>query len=432
MNLDEQWDTLWADVQSGKPWVLATAGALALILTALLLIAVLRALRGKNLNAKASIGFGVVQAGLAFITITGVYEFFHRLLDMPWVEAALLAVIIEGCMWAAVGMIYTYGKDRDEDGKLRTGFGPAGPFFWITIVGGGLLAILGSETSPVAVGRIVVVVLGAYMWYLRLLQVTRRSTTPSKWRWTPRAFLLAIGAIVPGDEDVKNEAREWQVRKLARAIRWANSRQPWRWLGERAIMRGVEQASEDVIAEARRKYAVLYVTRKQVKPTTPVMAALIESVEREALGDDVPPAAAVETTETTIESAPAHRPDLPVQTNGHHPDLSAILPAVTVDCLPGQTDSRARGQVNGHLTAAEQTDRSDLSSTVGLPSPAEPGLSSAGAAAWSQHGDNLVAELRETGKLSRYRVERVCGLHAGQASKVRELAHERAGVPLPA
>ena len=446
MNPAELWSTIrgWYETNPG----LATALAVAAVAVALgaVLVFVLRSLRGRDLNAKASIGFGVVQIGLAFITITGVYEFFHRLLDMPWVEAALLAAVIEGCVWAAIGMIYAYGKERERDGTpVNVGFGPAGPFFWVTVMGGGLLAILGSETGPVAIGRVVVVVLGAYMWYLRLLQVTRRSTTPSRWRWTPRACLLAVGAIVPGDEDVKNEAREWQVRKLARAIRWANSRQPWRWLGERAIMRGAEQAPEDVIAEARRRYAVLHVTRQQVKPTAPVMAALIESVEREALGKDVAPPTAVEpTTEPkleiepkteqtrAIEAAPA-QPDLSEQTNGNHTDLSVSLPAVTLDRLPEQTGSPASGQVNGHRTEQAVPFLADFQTPV--PGQAEQvgsvSLSETGAAALAEHGDRLIAELRERGKLTRYRVEQVCGLHAGQAGKVRAVVHERAGVPLP-
>lgn len=281
-----RWDVLWSDVQTGQPWALITGTVAGVLLIVALVAFLVRALRSRDFDAKANLGFGVVQTGVAYITITGGYEFFHRRLSMPSAEAGLLAGFIEACVWAAVGTIYSHGRGVDGDGKPNVGFGPAGGFFWTTVIGGGLLAILGSVSIPVAIGRIVIVVLGAYMWYLKLLRVTRRSGKPSRVRWTPKAFLLLIGAIVPGDEDVQDEAREWQVRKMARAIRWANSgRQPWVWLGGRALVKSAEQVQEDVLAEARRRYAAAYILRTQIAPESPVMAALLASLQREALGE---------------------------------------------------------------------------------------------------------------------------------------------------
>lgn len=294
------WDQLWSDAQAGEPWVLIAGSVIGVLLIVGLVLFVLRSLRARDFDAKANIGFGVVQLGVAFITITGGFEFFHRLLKMPSFEAGLLAGFIEACVWAAVGSIYSHGRGVDNDGKPNTGFGPAGGFFWTTVCGGGLLAILGSESVPVAIGRIVVVVLGAYMWYLRLLRATRPSSKPSRLRWTPKAFLLLIGAIVPGDEDVQDEAREWQVRKMARSIRWANSgHQPWAWLGGRALVKSAEQVQEDVLAEARRRYAAAYLLRTQIAPSSPVMASLLDSLQREALGE--PPVPQAQDTMETLD-----------------------------------------------------------------------------------------------------------------------------------
>ncbi|WP_152748295.1 hypothetical protein [Micromonospora sp. RV43] len=280
MSIDQVWSWI-TDHPDEMLWVGIGVGALVLVLV---VVGVIRALRGQNLNAKASIGFGVVQAGVAFITITGVYEFFRRTLNMPEVEAGLLAGFIEACVWAAVGMIYAHGKGttKDKEGveQPNAGFGPAGGFFWTTVTGGGLLAILGSENGSVAVGRVVVVVLGSYMWYLRLLQVTTRTGKKTQWRWTPKRAFLAIGAMAPEDEDVDDENREWQVRQLARAIRWSNGRWPFRWLGERSMVKRAETTREDVLAEARRRFAAAHVMKTSVKPTSEVMKTVITSVEK--------------------------------------------------------------------------------------------------------------------------------------------------------
>ncbi|MEU0155614.1 hypothetical protein [Micromonospora fulviviridis] len=280
MNVDKAWSWI-TDHPTEMMWVGGGVGALVL---ALVVVWVVRALRGQDLNAKASIGFGVVQAGVAFITITGVYEFFRRTLNMPEVEAGLLAGFIEACVWAAVGMIYAHGKGttKDTDGveHANEGFGPAGGFFWTTVTGGGLLAILGSENESVAVGRVVVVVLGSYMWYLRLLQVTTRTGKKTRWRWTPKRAFLAMGAMAPEDDDVDDDNREWQVRQLARAIRWSNGRWPFRWLGERSMVKRAETTQEDVLAEARRRWAAAHVMKTSAKPTSEVMRTVIDSVEK--------------------------------------------------------------------------------------------------------------------------------------------------------
>lgn len=258
------WD-VWAPV-------LIVATAVAVLGTAAIVLWSL----WRRANAKKTIGFAVVQAGVTYAVITGVYEFFHLRLDMPVIEAILLAIFIEGAVWGAVGFIVAHGRSQ------KTGFGDAGGLFWFAQTGGGLLAVLGSPSTAVAIGRVVIVALGGYMWYIQLLQVTQRSGKPARWRWTPKRLLLAVGALAPEDNDIEDEAREWQVRRIARAMRWANSRWPWTWLGGRALARRAETTTEDVLSEARRRFAAAWVLREQSKVTSETMSAVVDEAERAA------------------------------------------------------------------------------------------------------------------------------------------------------
>jgi hypothetical protein len=240
------------------------AGAVAAVVVAVLAT---RALLRRG--AKQVIGFGVVQAGVTVAVITGVHDFFYLRLNMPVSEAVILAIFIEAAVWGAVGFIVAHAR------RGGVGFGDAGPFFAFAQAGGGLLAVLGSTTAAAAIGRVVIVGFGAYMWYLQLLQVVTRTGKRSRWRWTPKRLLLAVGAIAPEDADVEDEHREWQVRRLARAMRWANARWPWSWLGGRALAHRAETTTADVLAEARRRFADAWVTRQQARVDSDTMAAVI-------------------------------------------------------------------------------------------------------------------------------------------------------------
>src|SRR5690606_18990704 len=167
----------------------------------------------------------------------------------------------------------------------------------------------GSTSAATAVGRAVIVALGAYMWYLRLLQIVKRPAKPGVvWTWTPTRLLQALGAIEPRTDDAATQndaAREYQVRRLARAIRWANSRHPWRWFGMWALARRAESVHEDVISEARRRWAVAHVLRDQSLVSSPVMSAMVAAVERAELAraGETPAAAAAEQEEGPEEAA---------------------------------------------------------------------------------------------------------------------------------
>jgi hypothetical protein len=340
------WHQIWADVLAGQPWVLATAGAIAALILAIVTTMVIRSLRGKTFDAKASIGFAAVQTGVAYITITGTYGFFNRLLHMPAPESGLLAGFIEACVWAAVGMIYVHGRGFAAAEKPNTGFGAAGGFFWTTVGGGGLLAVLGSESLAIAIGRIVIVVLGAYMWYLRLLSKTRRSGKRSRFRWTPKALLMLIGALVPEDGDVQDEGREWQIRRCARAIRWSNSDyQPWKWLGKRGVTKASEQYQPDTIVEAMRRYARGTLLRSHVAEDSEMMQSVIAEIRHTMCADT--------TAASALPSATASAIALP----------ASAAPAQT----PTRTVSRSPADAPSSSMADAYADPADAS--AGRPSP---------------------------------------------------------------
>lgn len=268
--------------QPGQDTWLLMAGAAICGGALVILVALVVKTRRGTFNAKLTLGFGAVQAGVSYIVITGTYEFFRRFFHVPWAEAGLFAVFIEACTWGGVGFIRAHGKGTDSKGQPNTGFGPAGAFFWVCVGGGGTLAVLGADSIVIGAGRVVIVALGAYMWMLRLLEWTTRPETRSRWRWTPRNLMIALGALAPADDDVRDEAREYTIRRLTKAMRWRNSRWPWSWLGGRTLVKHAEGAGEDVLAEARRRYAAAYVLADQVDPKSEVMAAVIASVKASA------------------------------------------------------------------------------------------------------------------------------------------------------
>ncbi|MEU5945156.1 hypothetical protein ABZ793_06285 [Micromonospora sp. NPDC047465] len=281
--MTEQINGWWAE----SPWLVATlaAGAalvavLAVTLVIRLVAKTARAVRGAAPNLKLAIGQALVQAGVTWAVVTGTYEFCTKVFKLPEWEAGAFAVFLEAATWVTVGMIYDHGKGKDKHGKANVGFGPAGPFFWLFSVLGGVLAVIAGASFGAMVGRAVIVVFGACLWYLALLRVTRRSGQRTRFRWTPRRLFVALGALEPESQDVADEHEEWQIRRMARAMRWANSRWPWSWLGNRALTSRAEQTKEKVIEAARRRYAVAHVVVSSVRPDSEVMRRIIEDVKR--------------------------------------------------------------------------------------------------------------------------------------------------------
>lgn len=276
-------DTIRSALGANGTWVIPVAFGVAIILGAAALITAATKIRGRSVNVKKTIGMGIVQAGTSYIIITGVYEFFSTIWHLPAFEAGILAVVVEASTWAGVGQIYAYAKTEitNDRGKKEpaTGWGRGGPFFWFTILSGGTLAVLGSHGAAIAAGRVVIIGLGAWMWYLVLQSVTRPKVGKSQWRWTPRRLLIAVGALAPTGADLEQDATAWQIARLARAIRRRNSYWPWTVIGKRAMRRQADGLPEHVLAAAMRKAAAGHVLIEHTNlKTSPLMKSAIESV----------------------------------------------------------------------------------------------------------------------------------------------------------
>ncbi|MFE0532033.1 hypothetical protein ACFW0V_30970 [Micromonospora parva] len=283
---------LLGDLWAWNPLATAISGAvLALLVVVLLIVGIARLVRGTRgapSNVKLKAGTFVVQAGVTWAVVTGTFAFCERYFRLPWWESVAFAVFLEAATWVTVGMIIAHGRAKNDKDEPNTGFGAAGPFFFLFSLLGGVLAIIAGESAGAMVGRAVIVVFGTCLWYLTLLTYTRRSGVPSRFRWTPRRLLVVMGAIEPADQDVTNEHQEWQIRRLARAMRWANGRQPLKWLGQRALISRAEQTTEDVIVAARRRYAVTHLLVSTVRPDSDVMKRVIESVKADVIAGHSP------------------------------------------------------------------------------------------------------------------------------------------------
>lgn len=262
-------------------WIMAGAALGALVGLGLVARLVRRGLRVlvRMPDAKLHVGFAVVQAGVTSATVTGVYEFFGHVLGLPLVEALIIAVFIESTVWVAVGLIRRHrrrarGTDSDDGG-----LGPAGPFFWVSVAGGGALAVLGSSSLAAAIGRAIIVALGGYMWWLRIREWAPATSTRSRWRWTPRRLLLALGAITPADDDIEDQSREWEVRRLARAIARVNDGgRLGRRIGRRTLARRSVEAGEELIDAAYRRYAAAHLAVRDAEVTSGRMRAVLRAV----------------------------------------------------------------------------------------------------------------------------------------------------------
>jgi len=267
---------------TGHLAVSVTVGViLSLVILAVISTQVWAAYRGRALSARASALFAVVQAGVAFVTITGVYDFWEHRVGMPWGEAALIAAFIEAVTWAAVADIYVHGEKTGT-----VGLGASGGLFWAAVIGGGVMAIIGSDSIAVAVGRTVVVALGAMMWHVKIRQRTRARTGQGRWANPFKTFALRQGWMIADDTDVTQTSREWQVRTLTRAMyrkaRTGRLGTIPRALGERTIRRVMEAGDADMVRDAQRRFALQEVLRTEITPTSTSMGAAMDAA-REAL-----------------------------------------------------------------------------------------------------------------------------------------------------
>lgn len=287
----------WIEQHPAAVWL---AAGLALVATAsFVAVKVWGSMRGRDFDAKASFAFAAVQVGVAIVMVTGTYEFFAspQWLNMPQAEAIGAAVIIELCTWVCIGMIWTHVAGTHLDPKTgkterNYGTGPGGWGFGITSTGGGTLAVIGAASIGAGVGRAIIVMIGVTLWWMKILTKIRRRNRPGKFMYSPYRLARRWGWIQVTDDDMDgaDDSREWRVRRLSTAMRRAAHQ--WdiiAWWGNRQLTRLSDGEVAAVLAEAQERYAVGYVIRKQLDPTSQEMASVIERARRAlAPADDLP------------------------------------------------------------------------------------------------------------------------------------------------
>lgn len=327
----------WLTAHRIEAWTVGTIAALAVL--GVIAYEVTNRLRRSTGNLKEIIGYGVVQVGMAYVTITGGYDFWAHVANMPAFEAWAVAVIVESAQWWFIGRIFRYmrgTKDGTPDGPRNEGYGPAGPKFWATVVGGGTIAVIGAVFAPegslsLAVGRAVVVYIGASMFDLLLREKVywadeEKARKPrTTFLLTPRRLGVMLGILSAEDRDLRNDNDEWTLRRMTRAIRWRNDgNRIFRWLGTRSLRRAMEGGGSGLLRQATDRYAMTWVLVNEVNAQSATMATALDRARQvltAPLSGDVPPDTA------------GHR-RTPPDSAGQVPDPVPDGPADTPDTAP--------------------------------------------------------------------------------------------------
>lgn len=238
-----------------NPWLLTAAAGLALVVALVVVRLVVWAFRRIS---KLAVGTVVVQAGVTFAVLTGTYEFCYKFFEMDWREAAAIALFVEAATWVTIGMVHEHIAD-----PKTTGFGPAIGFFWLFCTLGGILAVIGGDSLGEKVGRAVVVVIGACLWYLTLLLLLRRAgktaerSGPTTLLWSPRRLAIWLRIIAPGEHDEIGIDRTRRVRALTRVgHRAADGPKPLRAYYRLRLAAIARSSDENMLAAAAAQVAL--------------------------------------------------------------------------------------------------------------------------------------------------------------------------------
>ncbi len=269
------------------PWAVVTAAVVAAIAVFAMLIS---AVRSQSYDVKLRLGFAVVQAGVAFGTLPGVYAFFLNLFELPEFESVLLSVVAEAAVWTTVGFVFSHLRSlarRKGDGEeiSDVDWGPAAQYFWLCQACVGAMAVLGSETDSMRLGRVTLAVLGISLWRLRFTVYIGAhfgavKVAPTRWRWTPRRLMYALGALEPKSSEMVDQNREWTVGRMAGAVARRNSKiRVVAWWGARSVARLSRGTSPDVIAEAQARVAAALALIESCTYTSPQMREAIAAAK---------------------------------------------------------------------------------------------------------------------------------------------------------
>jgi hypothetical protein len=284
IDIINEWSA-WLTDHRIEAWTFGSIAALA-ILGVVVFEVTNRVRRSGKVNLKSAVGYGVVQVGMAYVTITGGYDFWRHVAHMPAFEAWAVAVIVESAQWWFIGRIFRYMSGHNDDGTRHEGYGPAGPKFWSAVIGGGVLAVVGAAFAPdgslsLAVGRAVVVYIGSSMFDLLLRERVYWSDPDKDGRTTllitPRRLAVKLGIIAAERRDLRDDDAEWTLRRMTRAIRWHNDGNAlFKWMGTRSLRRSMEGGGSGLLRDATDRYAMTWVLVNEVNADSPTMATAID------------------------------------------------------------------------------------------------------------------------------------------------------------
>lgn len=307
--------TTYADAID-HPALTAAAGLAALAVAALLARHIWRH-RYRCLFAAAML----ISLGL---TVDGMYHLATGPMGLHGPEALLPAVFFE-----SIGLFLAHKAEErlKSDHKSMGGYGPV-------VVGLGIfaafLAAFGGGNFATAAARWAAPVVVVAVWWV-VAHGGDTAATSGRFRWTPTQLLIAIGAIEPGDSDITDTNREWQIRRVARAIRLANGGRLAKWWGGRLLVRRMETVTPGVLAEARVRAATGHVAARDAGWGSATMRRVIEQVSAVDAGHPV----AVLMAAPVASDVAGSRPD------GGHSDGQMVADSVAG---PWPFDGRDGGQ----------------------------------------------------------------------------------------
>jgi hypothetical protein len=191
----------------GSLIVLIALGAVALFM----LVGLLVSWRRKRFNRWVSAVSGVAVLGLS---AEGMWMVAVQKLHLAPEVAVCVFFVVEALMLNSATHARAYYKAttvRDDDGKIIKPGRPGkhGRAVWIIAAVGGTVVAFNAHSVTEFLLRLALPLGWALMWWNELTQDgTSESEETSRWRWTPRRLLLWLGAIEPGDRDMKTINRD--------------------------------------------------------------------------------------------------------------------------------------------------------------------------------------------------------------------------------
>lgn len=205
------------------------------------------------------------------VTVDGMYRVATGPMDLRGVEVWAPTVVYES-LTLYLGHLAQRRKNNPDKGNT----GSFGTAVWtLSIIAGFIAGSAGDNVTTMA-ARFAIPVVAVWTWWVKIHDGDSAAPTQaSTRRWTWRRLLLAIGAVEPAATDIADEVGEWQVRRLARAIRMANGGRLVRRIGRWILVRRAESTSPVVLAQARVRAVDAYLMSRDADWGSAVMKSLV-------------------------------------------------------------------------------------------------------------------------------------------------------------